>query len=145
MNLRSLSVNRSRFRARPFNPSYNERAGTLVAARIRESFAVISSTNARWGSAARGAIAWSLGSSVEVLEAALADAGHEVITAINGQQGLERLGEKLPSLILLDFMMPILDAPGMLKKMKEEPYRDIPAIIISSLPESAIKASAEGL
>lgn len=33
----------------------------------------------------------------EVLEAVLADAGHEVITAINGQQGLERLNERLPN------------------------------------------------
>src|SRR5690349_20691457 len=69
----------------------------------------------------------------EVLEAVLADAGHEVITAINGQQGLERLGERLPSLVLLDFMMPIMDAPGMLNKMKEDPeYRDIPVVIMSS-------------
>jgi CheY-like chemotaxis protein len=82
----------------------------------------------------------------EVLEAVLADAGHEVITAINGRQGLERLNERLPSLVLLDFMMPIMDAPGMLKKMKEDPAsRDIPVVIMSSLPESAIKASAKGL
>ena len=82
----------------------------------------------------------------EVLEAVLADAGHEVITAINGRQGLERLNERLPSLVLLDFMMPIMDARGMLKKMKEDPAsRDIPVVIMSSLPESAIKASVEGL
>jgi two-component system response regulator VicR len=82
----------------------------------------------------------------EVLESALADAGHEVITAMNGRQGLERLGDRLPSLVLLDFMMPIMDAPVMLKKMKEHPvYRDIPAVIMSSLPESAIRASATGL
>jgi CheY-like chemotaxis protein len=82
----------------------------------------------------------------EVLESALADAGHEVITAMNGQQGLERLDDKLPSLVLLDFMMPIMDAPAMLKKMKESPmYRDIPAVIMSSLPESAIEEAANGL
>jgi CheY-like chemotaxis protein len=82
----------------------------------------------------------------EVLESVLADASHEVITAMNGRQGLERLGDQLPNLILLDFMMPIMDAPAMLKKMKENPmYRDIPAIIMSSLPENAIKESANGL
>jgi CheY-like chemotaxis protein len=82
----------------------------------------------------------------EVLESVLADAGHEVITAMNGRQGLERLGDKLPSLVLLDFMMPIMDAPAMLKRMKENPmYREIPAIIMSSLPENAIKESANGL
>jgi CheY-like chemotaxis protein len=32
-----------------------------------------------------------------------------VITAMNGQQGLERLGDQMPSLVLLDFMMPIVN------------------------------------
>jgi PleD family two-component response regulator len=38
----------------------------------------------------------------EVLKAALTDAGHEVMTAMNGQQGLERLRERRPDLVLLD-------------------------------------------
>ena len=44
----------------------------------------------------------------EVLEAILTDAGHEVVTASNGRQGLERAKEKRPNLVLLDFMMPIM-------------------------------------
>ena len=64
----------------------------------------------------------------EVLEFALADAGHEVVTAVNGRQALERLNERLPDLVLLDFMMPIMDGPTMLKAMREEPgYRNIPS------------------
>src|SRR4051794_30518066 len=82
----------------------------------------------------------------EVLESVLADAGHEVITAINGRQGLDRLSERMPDLVILDFMMPIIDGPGMLKKMREDPgYRNIPAVIMSSLPESAVKRSANGM
>lgn len=82
----------------------------------------------------------------EVLESVLADAGHEVVTAINGQQGLERLKEKRPDLVLLDFMMPIMDGPAMLKEMSlNASYRDIPAVVMSSLPESTIAASARGL
>ena len=38
----------------------------------------------------------------EVLESLLVDAGHDVVTAINGKQGLERLTEKPPQLVLLD-------------------------------------------
>ena len=82
----------------------------------------------------------------EVLESVLVDAGHDVVTAINGKQGLERLSEKPPQLVLLDFMMPILDGPGMLRAMKNDPaYRDIPAVLMSSLPESAIAEAASGL
>ena len=82
----------------------------------------------------------------EVLESVLVDAGHDVVTAINGKQGLERLTEKPPQLVLLDFMMPLLDGPGMLRAMKNDPaYRAIPAVIMSSLPESAVAGAASGL
>jgi CheY-like chemotaxis protein len=75
----------------------------------------------------------------EVVESILLDAGHEVVTAANGQQGLERLRDRLPNLVLIDFMMPIMDGPAMLEAMKENPaYRNIPAIVMSSFPESAI-------
>jgi CheY-like chemotaxis protein len=82
----------------------------------------------------------------EVLESVLVEAGHDVVTAINGKQGLERLTEKPPQLVLLDFMMPVLDGPGMLRAMKHDPeYRAIPTVIMSSLPESVVAEAACGL
>ena len=82
----------------------------------------------------------------EVLQSALADAGHEVVTAVNGQQGLELLGKRRPDLVLLDFMMPIMDGPAMLKAMKEDPaYRNVPAVVMSSLPEGAVAEAARGM
>ena len=82
----------------------------------------------------------------EVLQSILIDAGHEVVTAINGRQGLERLKERPPNLVLLDFMMPIMDGSAMLREMrKDRAYRDVPAVLMSSLPESAIAQSAKGL
>ena len=81
----------------------------------------------------------------EVLEAILTDAGHDVVTASNGRQGLERAREKRPNLVLLDFMMPIKSGPSMLKELREEPgLRDVPAVIMSSLPESTVAQSAKG-
>lgn len=81
----------------------------------------------------------------EVLQSVLADAGHEVVTAVNGQQGLELLGAKRADLVLLDFMMPIMDGPAMLKAMKQDPaYRNIPAVVMSSLPESTVAEAARG-
>lgn len=81
----------------------------------------------------------------EVLQSALADSGHIVVTAINGKQGLELLKERRPELVILDFMMPVLDGLGMLRAMRDNPeYRDIPAVLMSSLPESAVAQSASG-
>jgi CheY-like chemotaxis protein len=81
----------------------------------------------------------------EVLEAALVDAGHQVVTAINGGQGLERLRERQPDLVLLDFMMPIMDGPAVLRAMKQDlQLRGIPAVVMSSLPESVVAEAAKG-
>jgi CheY-like chemotaxis protein len=82
----------------------------------------------------------------EVLQSVLSDSGHEVITAVNGQQALERLSERRPDLVLLDFMMPIMDGPACLRAMKQDPaYRDIPAVVMSSLPKRAVAEAAGGL
>jgi CheY-like chemotaxis protein len=82
----------------------------------------------------------------EVLQSALNDAGHDVIIAINGRQGLERLRETRFDLVILDFMMPVLDGPGMLRAMRSAPeLNDITAILMSSLPETAIMQEAGGM
>jgi CheY-like chemotaxis protein len=82
----------------------------------------------------------------EVLQSVLADAGHEVVTAVNGRQGLELLGQRRPDLVLLDFMMPIMDGPALLKAMKQDPpCRNLPAVVMSSLPESTVAEAARGM
>ena len=82
----------------------------------------------------------------EVLQSVLADAGHEVVTAVNGRQGLELLGKRRPDLVLLDVMMPIMDGPAVLKALEEDPaYRSLPAVVMSSLPESAVAEAARGM
>ena len=81
------------------------------------------------------------------LEAALEDAGHRVATAANGRQGLERLAEEpRPEIVLLDMMMPVMNGPAMLAAMAADPdLRGIPVIVLSSLPEEAVRARAEGV
>jgi CheY-like chemotaxis protein len=47
--------------------------------------------------------------------------------------------------VLLDFMMPIMDGPAMLKAMRKDPtYRAPPAVVMSSFPESTIAEFAKG-
>ena len=82
----------------------------------------------------------------EVLEAILAEVGHEVVTAANGRQGLERANERMPDLVLLDFMMPILSGESVLRAMRENPALcNIPVVIMSSLPESNLSESAKSM
>jgi CheY-like chemotaxis protein len=47
----------------------------------------------------------------------------------------------LGPLIISDYMMPVLDGAGMLKAMRNtEAQRDIPCIVMSSLPEPSVRA-----
>ena len=81
----------------------------------------------------------------ELLEMVLADEGHSVVIAANGRQALEQLAQgPKPDLIITDFMMPILDAAGLLKELgKNKAQRNIPCIIISSMPEETVRQRIE--
>ena len=80
------------------------------------------------------------------LEAVLEDAGHGVATAANGRQALERLAEApRPDLVLLDMMMPVMGGAEMLMAMAADPdLSGIPVIVLSSLPEAAVRVRANG-
>lgn len=81
----------------------------------------------------------------EVLEAILDDAGYRIVTASNGKQGLARLPEAQPDLVVLDFMMPILGGAEMLRAMAaEQAYKRIPVIMMSSLGEDVIAEKCKG-
>ncbi len=77
---------------------------------------------------------------VEVITVALEDEGHRVFGAVNGRQGLERLAETEVDLVLLDFMMPVLDGPGMYRSMQMDPaLRKIPVVVMTSLDEGQVR------
>jgi CheY-like chemotaxis protein len=81
----------------------------------------------------------------DLLETILTDEGYRVLTACNGKQALAKMADATPDLILLDFMMPILDGPGMLRAMATAPaYQHIPFIMISSLSEEVIAKKCTG-
>jgi len=81
----------------------------------------------------------------ELLRDVLSDAGHEVLLAMNGRQALEVMGRELPDLVLLDFMMPVLDGPGVVNAMAKDPaISKIPVILMSSLPEATLAGRVQG-
>jgi CheY-like chemotaxis protein len=82
---------------------------------------------------------------VDVLETILTDEGYRVLTACNGKQGLVRLSEEKPDVILSDFMMPILGGGEMLRAIAAVPnYQRIPVIMMSSLREEAVAERCKG-
>ena len=82
---------------------------------------------------------------VEVLVAALEDAGYRVLTAANGHRALERLEENKPDLVISDFMMPLMDGAALVTAMRTNPsFRDIPVIMMSAAPEAALRKHLDG-
>jgi CheY-like chemotaxis protein len=77
----------------------------------------------------------------DLLEMALIDEGYRVVRAANGRQGLERLAEHSPDLVISDFMMPVLDGAGLVQAMRQsKDQREVPIIIMSSMPEANVHA-----
>ncbi len=59
--------------------------------------------------------------------------GHSVIEACSGVEALELLETETPDLILLDVMMPSMNGPETLKKIREmETAREIPVIFMTA-------------
>jgi sigma-B regulation protein RsbU (phosphoserine phosphatase) len=70
---------------------------------------------------------------VEYLEQELEELNYDTITAINGQDALDKVRSETLDLVLLDIMMPVMDGFEVLSHLKADPtVRDIPVIIISA-------------
>ena len=70
---------------------------------------------------------------IELMSLILARHGYEVIGALGGQQGLEKIAEVKPDLVLLDLMMPEMDGWAVLQRMRaDSELRDIPVVIVTA-------------
>jgi type II secretory ATPase GspE/PulE/Tfp pilus assembly ATPase PilB-like protein/CheY-like chemotaxis protein len=70
----------------------------------------------------------------EILTMVLQREMYEVIEAENGQQGLELLFEKKPSVVICDLMMPQMDGREFLKRVRANPgSRSVPIIILTAV------------
>jgi two-component system, chemotaxis family, chemotaxis protein CheY len=63
--------------------------------------------------------------------------GFQVFEAKNGNEGLIKVKEKEPNIILCDVNMPLLDGYGFLKKHQKSDYSDIPVLLLSAKIEPA--------
>jgi DNA-binding NtrC family response regulator len=73
--------------------------------------------------------------------AALADVmefeGHATRVAYDGEHGLRSARERTPDLVLVDIEMPILDGPGMARRMLlyDRGLEQVPVALVSGAPE----------
>jgi two-component system alkaline phosphatase synthesis response regulator PhoP len=70
---------------------------------------------------------------VHILDFSLGMEGYEVVTALDGEQALEKVAQQKPDLIVLDIMMPKLDGYETCKALKSNAEtKDIPVILLSA-------------
>lgn len=67
--------------------------------------------------------------------------GYEVITAQDGQEGLEKAKSLSPDLIVLDILMPRMDGYEVCRLLKfDEKYKSIPIIMLTAKTQDIDKA-----
>ena len=79
------------------------------------------------------------------LHGVLSEEGYQVRIAINGKQALDVLEHGKPDVMLVDYLMPVMDAPALLKALTDKPsFARIPVIIMSSLQEATVRERCGG-
>lgn len=70
----------------------------------------------------------------ELIARKLTDEGFDISEAVDGEEGIKKIKEKKPDLVLLDLILPSIDGFEVLSRMKkDEAVSSIPVIILSNL------------
>jgi Response regulators consisting of a CheY-like receiver domain and a winged-helix DNA-binding domain len=70
----------------------------------------------------------------ELIAKKLKNEGFDVVEAVDGEEGLKKIKEERPDLVLLDLILPGIDGFEVLARVKEDPnLAQIPVIILSNL------------
>ena len=76
----------------------------------------------------------------ELLAMLLRTHGYEVVTANNGEEGVDMIKEKTPHIVVLDLMMTGMDGWQVCKNVRK--FSKVPIVILSALDDPAMIASA---
>ena len=77
---------------------------------------------------------------IDLIRLILGRRGFEVVGAAGGKEGLEKVRQQLPDLVLLDLMMPDMDGWEVYQQMKaDEKTKDIPVIVVTAKAQSIDK------
>lgn len=58
-----------------------------------------------------------------LLEEVIQQEGYNVELALNGKEALDKILDNKPDLIMLDYKLPIIDGPTLVKKLENDKYR----------------------
>lgn len=80
----------------------------------------------------------------DMLRMALAEAGFNVLQAVDGVDGLEVLQRSTPDVIVTDINMPKMDGFGLIEAVrKDNRYRKVPILVLTTESDAAKKQRAK--
>jgi len=68
---------------------------------------------------------------VRMLRLTLRDGGFDVSSASNGREGLERVADHEPDVIVLDLQMPVMDGATFYRELRSRGF-EIPVLVLSA-------------
>jgi DNA-binding response OmpR family regulator len=69
---------------------------------------------------------------LDLVRRSLARGGFEVITALDGKEGLAKVYSEAPDLMILDINMPVMDGWEVCRKIRGDPlYKHLPIIMLT--------------
>jgi len=83
---------------------------------------------------------------LEAICAVLEAHSYQVVTACDGEEGLGKLKEEKPDLMIMDLLMPRMDGFTVLKELQDprrSKYSNIPILILTSVREDASRRRYE--
>lgn len=70
--------------------------------------------------------------------------GYEVLTAVNGKQGLEMIKQEKPDLVILDMRLPLMDGREVCQAVKSaDALKHIPVILLTASSENIAQKAKE--
>ncbi len=79
----------------------------------------------------------------EMLTNCLASAGHEVITACDGAEGLDALRQYRPDIVITDLNMPVMDGLDFIEAARaDDAGRDVPLLLLTTETADELKLRA---
>ncbi|MCL4467098.1 MAG: response regulator [Chloroflexi bacterium] len=81
---------------------------------------------------------------VQAIQIVLEAQNYEVITASNGEDGLQRVKKDKPDVVVLDLLMPKKDGFAVVRELREDRrYAKLPILILTSVREDASRRRYE--
>ncbi len=81
---------------------------------------------------------------VEVILLVLSGAGYAARSAANGRQALEAVKARMPALILLDMLMPVMDGWQFARELRARYGRAVPVVVVTAAEHARARGEEIG-